>query len=381
MGYNGTSEVDPMPADLKQRFNLWAWRHYVDFEARHPRLSYLFWEATLACNLACRHCGSDCHRSQDTSAELKAGEVVDAFRAIDRDFGHRNVFVAVTGGEPLVRPDLFEVMAEVGGRLRFPWGMVTNGWSVDAGVVEACRRTRMRTVVVSLDGATAASHDWLRGAGSFDRAVEAIRLFLAAGWRDGLQVTSTFHHRNIGELEAMQALLVRLGVRDWRVVSVFPNGRALRQQDFLLEPGELARLLDFLAERRRTPLPIKLSYGDEGFLGCRYERRVRDFFFACFAGVRIASILANGDISGCPNIPRTLVQGNVRHESLKEVWEGRFQPYRDRSWMRQGPCAGCRDFGICKGNSMHLWDSGSGGPKLCHVARLKEAERPAGSPR
>ncbi len=365
-----------MPAStLRRRFNLWAWRHYVDFEARHPRLSYLFWEATLACNLACRHCGSDCHRSQDTSAELSTAEAIDAFRQVDRDFGHRNVFLAVTGGEPLVRPDFFEVMTEVA-RLGFPWGMVTNGWRVDDAVVEACRRTRMRTVVVSLDGVDAASHDWLRGKDSYDRALAAVDRFARARFLRSLQVTSTFHRRNIGELDAMFDLLRRHGVRDWRIVSVFPNGRAARQSDFQLEPHELQRLLDFIREKRSSPQPIRVSYGDEGFLGCDYERQVRDFFFACFAGVRIASILSNGDISGCPNIPRSLVQGNIRNEALKQVWETRFQKYRDRSWMRQGACEGCRDFGICKGNSMHLWDSETGGPKLCHVDLLRQARDP-----
>ncbi|MBM4397608.1 MAG: radical SAM protein [Deltaproteobacteria bacterium] len=361
-------------ADLRRRFNLWAWRHYVDLEAGHPRLSYLFWEATLACNLACRHCGSDCHRAQDTSAELTGDEVVRAFDRVASDFGARSVFLAVTGGEPLVRPDLFEVMERLS-RLGFPWGMVTNGWSVDDRVVEACRRTRMRTLVVSLDGVDAESHDWLRGRGSFDRAVEAIGRFRRAAFLRDLQVTSTFHRRNIRQLQPMFDLLVRLGVRDWRIVSVFPNGRARRQDDFLLDPAELRGLLEFIRDKRSRPQPIRVSYGDEGFLGCEYERQVRDFFFACLAGIRIASILANGDISGCPNIPRSLVQGNVRTETLKDVWVSRFRKYRDRRWMRQGGCAGCGEFAICKGNSMHLWDSETGGPKLCHLRILDEARK------
>ncbi|MBL6974477.1 MAG: radical SAM protein [Deltaproteobacteria bacterium] len=361
-----------MNGDLKQRFRLWAWRHFVDHEARNPRLSYLFWEATLGCNMACRHCGSDCHRSSDLSDELTGDEVVRTFRQIAGDFNPRKLFIAVTGGEPLVRPDLFDVMAEVAG-MGFPWGMVTNGWSVDEKVVEQSRRTGMRTLVVSLDGVTRESHDWLRGKGSFERAVRAIELYRDAGFLTDLQVTSTYHRRNIHELEDMFQFLREMGVRDWRVVSVFPNGRAVRQDDFMLRPTELQRLLDFIRDKRSRPQPMVVSYGDEGYLGCDHERRVRDFYYACFAGVRIASILANGDVSGCPNIPRTLAQGNVREESLKSVWENRFQPYRDRSWMQKGICVGCNDFAICKGNSMHLWDTQTDGPKLCHARMLREA--------
>lgn len=361
-----------MKGDLKQRFRLWAWRHFVDYEARHPRLSYLFWEATLGCNMACRHCGSDCHRSSDLSDELSAEEVVTVFRQIASDYNPRKMFLAVTGGEPLVRPDLFEIMAEVAS-MGFPWGMVTNGWNVDERIVDRSRRTGMRTLVVSLDGVTSESHDWLRGKGSFDRAIRAISLYRDAGFLKNLQVTTTYHRRNIHELAAMFDLLHGMGVRDWRIVSVFPNGRARRQEDFVLEPVELKGLLDFVGKKRSRPQPMTISYGDEGYLGCGYERNVRDFYYACFAGVRIASILANGDISGCPNIPRTLAQGNVRKESLKSVWENGFAPFRDRSWMRQGPCADCGDFPICKGNSMHLWDSETGGPKLCHARMLDDA--------
>jgi radical SAM protein with 4Fe4S-binding SPASM domain len=364
--------MEPLPfwSREKDRFRLWAWEHFVDFEAAHPRLSYLFWEATLACNMACRHCGSDCHRATDLSRELDGEEAYRALQGVARDFGARNVFLAVTGGEPLVRPDLFEVMGRVS-RLGFHWGMVSNGWAVDDRVVAESRRTGMRTLVISLDGATAESHDWLRGAGSFDRALGALERYRRAAFLRSLQATTTIHRRNITELQAMYDLLVARGIRDWRVVSVFPNGRAQRQSDFLLQPDELRQLLDFIAEKRSRPRPLKVSYGDEGFLGCPHERRVRDFWYACFAGVRIASILADGGISGCPNIPRSLVQGNVRERSVKEVWENGFQAYRDRSWMRQGACATCGDFGICKGNSLHLWDATTGGPKLCHRDLLR----------
>lgn len=361
-----------MNSDVKKRFNLWAWRHFVDFEAVHPHLTYLFWEATLDCNMACRHCGSDCRRSTDISNELKAEEVLRVFADIAKTHDPRRVFVAVTGGEPLVRPDLFEIMYRIN-RMGYPWGMVSNGWAVDDRVVSEARRAGMRTLVISLDGATAESHDWLRGKGSFDRAVDAIERFRRARFLRDLQVTSTFHRRNIDDLEPMYRLMVEKGVRDWRVVSVFPNGRAARQSDFLLEPEELRRMMDFIAEKRSKPRPIKVSYGDEGYLGCQFERGVRDFFYACFAGVRIASILADGGVTGCPNNPRSLVQGNIRERSFDDIWNNEFRKFRDRDWMKQGDCAKCRDFGICKGNSMHLWDTERSGPKVCHLKMLKES--------
>jgi radical SAM protein with 4Fe4S-binding SPASM domain len=339
-------------------------------EVRAPSLRYLFWEATLGCNLACRHCGSDCHRSRDTSRELTTAEAVGMFRQVKRDFGSQNVFVAVTGGEPLIRPDLFEVMAETR-RLGFHWGMVTNGWHVDAAAVENCCRTGMGTIVISLDGASPASHDWLRGPGSFERAVEAIDRFQRAGFLSTLQVTTTIHRLNVGELDAMFTWMQAHSVRDWRVVSVFPNGRARQQEDLLLEPRDLRRLLDFVRAKRSRLESPRVSYGDEGYLGPELERRVRDFHYACLAGICIASVLADGGIGGCPNVPRSLVQGNIRTDCLMDVWEHRFQVFRDRSWMRHAArCEQCLEFPVCQGNSLHLWDTDLGGPKMCHYQML-----------
>ncbi len=352
-------------------------RPRVEPDALAPCLTYLFWEATLGCNLACRHCGSDCHRSHDTSLELTTSEAVEMFRQVKRDFGSRDVFVAVTGGEPLVRRDLFEVMAEVC-RLGFRWGMVTNGWHADADAVENCRRTGMSTIAISLDGASAASHDWLRGPGSFDRAASAIDGFRDAGFLSALQVTTTIHRRNLRELDAMFTWIQARGIRDWRVLSVFPNGRARGQDDFLLEPSDLRRLLDFVLARRSRPQALRVSYGDEGFLGPEYERRVRDSPFACLAGIRIAAVLADGGIGACPNVPRSLVQGNIRTDGLKDVWERRFQAFRNRSWMRcAARCEACEVFPACKGNSLHLWDDERGAPKMCHYQMLSVAEAPA----
>ncbi len=352
----------------------------AELRAGAPRLRYLFWETTLGCNLACRHCGSECHRSRDTSLELTTAEALDMFRQVARGFDSRDVFVAVTGGEPLVRPDLFAVMAEAR-RLGFRWGMATNGWLADDAAVENCRRTGMETLTVSLDGASAASHDWLRGPGSFERAAAAIDRFRDAGFLSALQVTTTIHRRNLDELDAMFAWMEARRIRDWRVVSVFPNGRACRQDDFLLEPGDLRRLLGFIQSKRTGPQPLHVSYGDEGFLGAEHERRVRDFSYVCLAGIRVASVLADGSIGGCPNVPRSLIQGNIRTDRLEEVWERRFQMFRDRSWMRRAArCGECPEFPACQGNSLHLWDAELGGPKICHHQMLSADGRPAASP-
>ncbi|MBO7278046.1 MAG: SPASM domain-containing protein [Bacteroidales bacterium] len=83
----------------------------------------------------------------------------------------------------------------------------------------------------------------------------------------------------------------------------------------------------------------------------------------------IASVRIDGAISACGSIRADYNQGNIYTDDFIDVWENRFQPYRDRSWMRQGACADCKYFRYCQGNGMHLRDD-EGNLILCHLSRL-----------
>ena len=111
-----------------------------------------------------------------------------------------------------------------------------------------------------------------------------------------------------------------------------------------------------------------MSYGCEGFLG-KYEGEVRDHFYSCNAGISVASILADGSISACPSIRSNFHQGNIYTDNFMEVWQNRFQRFRNREWMRKGECAGCDFFRYCEGNGMHLRDD-EGKLLFCHYKRI-----------
>lgn len=101
-----------------------AWSLYKDALRKEHKLSYLFWECTLNCNFFCKHCGSSAGR-KIFPGELNAEEIKKAFKEIADDYNAREIMVAVTGGESLLRKDLFEVM-RYAHDLGFPWGVVTN---------------------------------------------------------------------------------------------------------------------------------------------------------------------------------------------------------------------------------------------------------------
>ena len=113
---------------------------------------------------------------------------------------------------------------------------------------------------------------------------------------------------------------------------------------------------------------MSVSYACEGFVG-RYEWKVRDGFYGCQAGITVASVLIDGSISACTSIRSRFYQGNIYRDNLWEVWENRFESYRNREWAHQGTCAHCKMWRYCEGNGMHLHDE-DGRLLTCHLKRL-----------
>lgn len=333
-------------------------------------LTYFFWETTLKCNLKCRHCGSDCDK--DKSIEnLPKEKVLQVFRDIAANYKAEDIMVAVTGGEPLVRKDLFEILSEIGG-MGFPWGMVTNGMLVDENIVRKCEDAGMKTVSVSLDG-IGETHNWLRNSElSYDRAINALKMFLQSGKFSVVEAITCVNSKNIDQLEDMHKILRDIGVNGWRLFTIFPKGRAKQNEMLLLNKDLLIRLFSFIKGKRDNNEDMHISYSEEGYLGCKFEKEVRDDFFFCGAGVNVGSLLADGSYSACPSLARDWIQGHVDEISFSEAWEKRYENMRNRKWMRTEGCKSCKQWNKCNGSSLHLWDFDEGKTKVCHYKMLND---------
>ncbi|MCQ2110805.1 MAG: TIGR04133 family radical SAM/SPASM protein [Bacteroidaceae bacterium] len=352
---------------LIQRISLEMHRSmYLKAAKEHP-LREVFWECTLKCNLRCRHCGSDC-KAESKTPDMPAADFLKVLDNISSHTDPHKVMIVITGGEPLMRPDLEACGREIY-RKGFPWGMVTNGYALTPERFERLKTAGLRSVTISLDGLME-SHDWMRGKkGSFEKASAAIRMVTQSGLVN--DVVTCVNKRNICQLSTIRSYLIGCGVSDWRIFTVFPQGRAKNDPDMNLSAADIRNVMEFIRETRKQGI-INCSFACEGFLG-KYEGVVRDRFFTCNAGIFTASVLADGSISACPSIRADYHQGNIYKDDFWSVWQDRYNLYRDRSWMCKDECADCRYFRYCHGNGMHLRDS-EGKLIHCLLNSTKEAE-------
>ena len=335
----------------------------------HP-LRYLFLEITQRCNLSCLHCGSDCtaHTQYD---ELTTQEWLDFFDYIPKHYDVDKLMLVVTGGEPLVAKDLDILLGGLK-RNALHWGMVSNGFLLNQKNIDKVIEHGLMSLTISVDGLEK-NHDWLRNVpSSFQRARAGLKLAVQAGI-PFLDVVTCVNPRNIGELDEIRQMIIDLGVKAWRLFSIAPIGRAATDPDLMLTDAQLRQLMDWIASTREKygDDELLMEFSCEGYVPKDLDKKIRQEPYFCRAGISIGSVLCDGSISACPNIPRDLVQGNIRQDDFSEVWDQRFQKFRDRDWMKQGPCKDCSEWSHCQGNSMHLWSPEQGQTARCFVKALK----------
>jgi radical SAM enzyme (rSAM/lipoprotein system) len=276
------------------------------------------------------------------------------------------VLIIFSGGEVLVRRDLEQAGREVTKR-GYMWGMVTNGMSLTRERLHSLVDSGLRSVSVSFDGFAEIHNDIRQNPESFERARKAIGYIREV---EGLtyDVITCVTPAILDRLEEWKEFLISEGITRWRIFSIFPAGRAKRDDTLHLNPEQFRHLMEFVSATRKENR-IHLNYACEGFLG-GYESEVRDHFYMCSAGVNVASIRVNGDISGCTSVRANYTQGNIYRDRFWDVWQNRFEKFRNREWTKCDECAKCRVWEFCRGGGMHLRDD-DGKLMYCHYNMLK----------
>ena len=252
--------------------------------------------------------------------------------------------------------------------------LVTNGTLITPEIVSQMQKAKMSTISVSLDGLEN-NHNWLRNSKDvFKRTINGIKLLVSSKSFDVVELISCINQNNFNELEEIYQLCNSLGVDKWRIFTISPIGRARDNSNLFLSGQQSFYLLKYIKDKRKEKRDkLKVGFCDEGFLGLEYEGEVRDQLFYCWTGISVGSILYNGDIAACPILPREYVrQGNVRHDRFSEIWNNKYELFRDRNWRKCGDCENCSWWEFCEGNSLHLWNFDDNKLTLCNYNLINQ---------
>jgi radical SAM protein len=317
----------------------------------------VIWEVTQACDLACVHCRASA-QSVRNPYELTTE---DGFRLLDEVKSFGNPLMVFTGGDPLKRPDLFDMM-----RYSVSLGLRTNVSPsatplLTSDVIDEFKRIGLARMAISVDGATAESHDAFRGIpGTFDRAMVALKRAQEIGLETQFQTTVT--KRNINELERIAEICGEVGSKMWSLFFLIVTGRAAADDD--LNAADYERVFDIIYRISKTaPFDVKTTEAmhyrrfvaqkkrEEGRNGHAEEENRRAAFRTAGVsdGKGFVFISHQGEVYPSGFLP--ISGGNVRRDSLVDIYRNRalFRVLRDTS-LREGKCGLCEYHKICGGS-------------------------------
>lgn len=344
-----------------------------------PALRLVFWETTKACNLTCKHCRAVPQKSLgphelDTNA---------AFNLIDAIAEVAKPVLVLSGGEPLFRPDLFDI-ASYGVETGFRMALATNGTLVNGRTAARIADAGFSRVAISLDGAKPDTHDRFRGVpGAHARALNGLRLLRDEGV--SVQINSTIARHNVQELPALLELALSIGADALHLFMLVPVGCGLEIAPAQMLPAdEYERVLHWFDEQAQScPIDLKATCAPHYYRiraqRLEHERQQGNYaatFIApgtkakaaptvmgeghphgqhlsamtrgCLAGTSVCFVSNEGAVYPCGYLP--VSAGDTRLQPFREIWYDSplFHQLRDRLAL-EGKCADCRYEAVCGG--------------------------------
>lgn len=319
----------------------------------------VMWNLTAHCNLACQHCYMDA--SQNAREELSLEEGI---RLVDELAEMKIPILIFTGGEPLLSRNFYALAfhaREVGLRAVIS----TNGTLITAEVAGLLAEAKIRYVGVSLDAASARTHDAFRGvAGAHARALQGLKNARDAGLKTGLRITLTAD--NWLDVPALLNLALQEKIPRFCLYHLVPTGRGADITARDVTPEQRRSVIRLLAEAAEelkgedieiltTDSPMDGAYLLELLKGDPRSENVRKLLLnagGCSTGVKVANINHRGDVHPCHFMPQVVV-GNVRERSFRDIWidhpTAELQSLRDIKSRLKGACGACDYLDLCGG--------------------------------
>ncbi|MBN2681193.1 MAG: radical SAM protein [Bacteroidales bacterium] len=334
-------------------------------EAENHPLNYLFLEITRRCNLNCLHCGSDC-KSETGLSELTTDSWLKIIDFVYENISEKITFV-ITGGEPLLHKDLFKIGNHIKSK-GMNWAMVTNGILLNSERMTNLELAGISALTISVDGLEY-SHNKLRNSPiAYNKLLVALDALGNSSIKFKDAVTCVYPD-NLNQLNEIGNLLVEKKMESWRLFRIFPSGRAENNNKLLLSFEQTSQMVNWIKvnKPRFKEKGLNINLSCEGWLPYNTDKKVRDLPFFCRAGINIASILADGTITGCTNNHPSFYEGNILEDNLANLWQNGFEKFRKREWLKNTDCAGCKHVKSCNGGSIHLWNLERKSPGFCYV--------------
>ncbi|MEA2101091.1 MAG: radical SAM protein [Thermodesulfobacteriota bacterium] len=300
----------------------------------------LAWEITKACNLNCLHCRASAGKNKPPD-ELSTSE---GFNFLEELKHAGTKMVILTGGEPLIRDDIFE-LAEYGTSLGLRMTLATNGSLVNKDIAAKIRESGIQRVSVSLDGTTSEIHDRFRGMpGAFNDALRGISCLEKADCP--FQINTTVAAMNVHQMDEFPAFVESLGAMAWHVFFLVPTGRG---HD--LEPAHIdqyrAMLSGFYQVYMDARIECKATCAPQ-FYRILAEKGQKVKTKGCLAGTGFGFVSSTGVVQPCGFLQ--IPCGNIRQESFADIWTGSktLTMLRDPNKLK-GKCRSCTYRDVCGG--------------------------------
>lgn len=309
---------------------------------------FVIWEITGGCNLKCRHCLSDSGRVGRN--ELSTSECK---RLID-DLANMKVFhISFSGGEPLIRKDLFELL-DYASKKNIGIELLTNGTLVTDKVIRRLQDINLFTVQVSIDG-IGPTHDDFRGLpGAYTRAINAVRLFRDAGYE--VVISTAVTKQNLDQIPSIIDKAIELGASAYKTTLFMPAGRgADANTDDLSMTPEATRHFAFELKKKKEQVGRQIVINNEvlypWLTGVAEPRETftpeDETPIGCTAGNSSLYITPDGKITPCPFLQQ-FVAGDIRTQGIDRIWQHSMVFDKFRNITRrdlQGKCHGCELLG------------------------------------
>ncbi len=328
--------------------------HHPQKESRST-LRLVAWETTRNCNLSCVHCRASATLGPH-SGELDTAE---AFKLLDQIAEVAKPIIILTGGEPLLREDIYDIAA-YGTKIGLRMVMAPNGTLVTESVARRLMDAGIKRISISIDGSTPESHDTFRKVeGAFEGAINAMKIAKKVGL--DFQVNTTITKTNLDQIPKIQKLAVEMGAVAHHIFLLVPTGRGKYIVDQAIDAAEYEETLNwFYDQRDKTPLELKATCAPHYYriLRQRAKEEGKSVSFqthgldavtrGCLGGIGFCFISHRGDVQPCGFLSANC--GNVRQQSFADIWNHSevLNDLRDYDKL-SGKCKPCEFKRVCGG--------------------------------